>query len=125
MTVIGADHPVAVRSANLSADFVPSRSTQLRTTRSPSVVICGTELLALPRREPDLDERGCREPLDRLVPADGVLPFRIARMRFFLNERLLIPHEPVAPDAGRRDGVAVHDRAVDALDRVALELLAQ
>src|SRR5436190_910658 len=45
-TVIGDDHPVAVRSANFSDDFGPSRSTQLRTRRSPAAVICGTELFA-------------------------------------------------------------------------------
>ena len=41
-----SDQPVAVRSANFSADFFPDRSIQLRTTRSPSTVICGTELSA-------------------------------------------------------------------------------
>src|ERR1043166_2380832 len=45
-TKAGVDHPLAVRSANFSEDFVPSRSTQLRTTRSPETVICGTELFA-------------------------------------------------------------------------------
>src|SRR6185295_614933 len=45
-TVIGDDQPVAVRSENLSDDFLPSRSTQLRTRRSPATVICGTELFA-------------------------------------------------------------------------------
>src|SRR6185436_7684581 len=45
-TVIGEDQPAAVRSANFSDDFVPSRSTQLRTRRSPATVICGTELFA-------------------------------------------------------------------------------
>src|SRR5215470_17357572 len=46
MTTAGVDHPEAVRSANLSVDFFPSRSTQLITMRSPSTVICGTELEA-------------------------------------------------------------------------------
>ena len=37
----------AVRSANFNVDFVPSRSTQLSTSRSPWTVISGTELFAL------------------------------------------------------------------------------
>src|SRR4051812_45976536 len=45
-TVLGIDQPAGVRSANFSDDFLPSRSTQLSTTRSPAVVICGTELFA-------------------------------------------------------------------------------
>src|SRR6185312_14959292 len=46
MTVIGVDQPVAVRSANLNVAVLPCRSTQLSATRSPAVVICGTELFA-------------------------------------------------------------------------------
>src|SRR5690349_11746318 len=45
-TTTVVDQPVHVRSANFSADFVPSRSTQLSTMRSPWTVICGTELFA-------------------------------------------------------------------------------
>src|SRR5215831_4459946 len=45
-TIIGADQPAAVRSANFNVDFVPARSTQLSTARSPCTVICGTELFA-------------------------------------------------------------------------------
>src|SRR4051812_2210806 len=66
-------------------------------------------LVALPCLEPDFNERGRGECLERLVAADRILAFRISRMRFLLNERALIPDEPVAPDAGRRARMSVHD----------------
>ena len=53
------------------------------------------------------------------------LAARIARARLLLNERVLIPHEMIAPGPRRRIGMAVDDRAIHALRLVALELLLQ
>src|ERR1043166_749423 len=82
-------------------------------------------LIALPRFQPPFGQRRRRESFERFVPADRVLAFWIARMRLFLNQRFLIPHEPVAPEAGRRRRMSVDDCAIHPLDRVSLELLAQ
>src|SRR5258706_577956 len=42
-------------------------------------------------------------------------------MCLLLDERLLVPHERVAPRAGRRLGVAVHDGEADPAGLAALE----
>ena len=82
-------------------------------------------LVALPRDEADFDERRVAVRLDDAVFRLGFLAARIARARFLLNQRVLVPHEMIAPGAGRRIGMAVHHRAVHALRLVALELFLQ
>jgi hypothetical protein len=44
------------------------------------------DLIALPGLEPDLNQSRGRERLQRLVAADRILPFAIARVRRFLNQ---------------------------------------
>src|SRR5215468_5758022 len=59
-----------------------------------------TNLIAASRHELHFDQRRAVEGFDDAVPADRVLPLRIAWMRFLLNERAGVPDETVAPRAG-------------------------
>src|SRR4051812_20943567 len=84
-----------------------------------------TDLVAFSCLEADLEERRVPVSLDHLIMTDRVHTARVARMCLFLDQRLLIPDEAIAPRSGRWFGMAVHDRAVYTLDRVPLELALQ
>src|SRR2546427_2018965 len=73
----------------------------------------------------DFDQRRAAESLDDAVLADSFLAARIARARLLLYQRMLIPHEMIAPRAGGWTRVAVHHRTVDARRLVLLELFFQ
>src|SRR6185369_6725458 len=81
------------------------------------------DLIALARFQAYFYERRAAKPLDDFVPADGVLPARIARMRLLLDERTRIPHEPILPGARRRIGMSVDHRSIDARHGLPLELV--
>src|SRR5579884_3058096 len=55
------------------------------------------DLVAAAGREPDLDQRRVAEALDRPVIADRICAARIAGMRLLLDERLLVPDQPIRP----------------------------
>src|SRR2546422_9066921 len=62
----------------------------------------------------DFDQRRAAESLDDAVLADGFLAARIARGRLLLYQRMLIPHEMIAPRAGGWTPVAGHHRTAAA-----------
>src|SRR5204863_3664893 len=82
-------------------------------------------LVALPRHQPHFDQGRVAEGLEDAVLADRLFAPRIARMRLFLDQRAPIPHQMIAPGAGRRTRASVHDRAIHSLGLMALELLPQ
>src|ERR1700722_18791519 len=81
------------------------------------------DLVALAGDEAHFDQRGLAIALDHAVLADRFLASRIARMRLFLNERLLIPHESIAPLARRGIWTAVHHGLIHARRFVPQELI--
>src|SRR5689334_1789513 len=82
-------------------------------------------LIALAGPQADFYQRGLDEVLEDAVLRNGLFRLRIAGVRLLLDERLPIPHEVVAPRAGRRFRVTVHDRPVDALRLAPPELVAE
>src|SRR5215471_6752107 len=110
------DRAELIRSIHIAALAYEGMSTQSRLK---------TDLVAFARLQAYFDQRRLFEPLEQVVPADSVLSTGIAWMGLLLDERLPIPHQSIFPDTGGRIGMAVHDRAVDALHRVTLELILQ
>ena len=63
-----------------------------------------SDLISFAGREPDFDQAAGGESFDDLVFADRLHTLRIARVGLLLNQRLLIPHEVVAPDPDSGSG---------------------
>ena len=80
------------------------------------------DLVALARHQPDLDQRGAPQPLHDAVLAQRLLASGVARAGGALNQLVAIPDQVVAPAAGLRRQVAVHDRLIDALRLAPQEL---
>ena len=59
------------------------------------------DLIPPPRHQPHLDQRRALERLEHRVVADRLLAARIAGVGFLLNQRSVVPHQMVAPGAGR------------------------
>src|SRR5262245_8041231 len=83
------------------------------------------DLIALSRDETHFDQRGLIEPLDDAIVADGFLSSRIVGERLLLDERPLIPEQPVAPTSRWRAGMSVDHGQIDAFGFPAAELLFQ
>src|SRR5437762_2701607 len=81
-----------------------------------------TNLMLLPGAEPDFDQRGGGEGLQHPVFTDRVLAAPIVPVALSLHQRPCIPCQAIAPDAALRVRVTVHDRKIDPLDVVPLEL---
>jgi len=82
-----------------------------------------TNLVALPGHELYFHERRSTESLEHAILADRILPARISRMRFLLDQRTLIPDEPIAPRPGFGRWVTIDDGSIHPLWFVAEELL--
>src|SRR5262245_19199284 len=102
--------------------FGPVRVALLADERVPAQPRLDPDLVAAPRLQPHFDERRVAEALDDAVVADRFLRARIARMRLLLDQRLLVPHQVIAPAPARGRRMTVDDGEVDALRFAALEL---
>src|SRR6266545_2507328 len=83
------------------------------------------DLIAPAALEPHFDQRGVFVPLEDPVIRDRFLRIRIARMGFFLDQRLLVPYKMIAPLAGRGRRMSLHHRQVHAIRLPPLELRLQ
>src|SRR5580765_7975217 len=63
-------------------------------------------LVALPRDQAHLDERGPVEELQHPILADRLRATRIALGGLLLDERVTIPDQPIAPGTALRRGMA-------------------
>src|SRR5437773_3503712 len=106
------------RAKRFGPVYVPSLPNQ-RVAAKPGL---NADLVALSRFKTHFDQGGGPKPLDHLIMTHSIGPSCVARMRLFLNERLLVPHEPVAPRSGRRIGMTVHHGPIHTFDRVPFEL---
>src|SRR4029078_1202124 len=75
--------------------------------------------------QPDLDKRRAAQPFDHPIVTPGFLTFGVARMRFLLNELLLIPDKSIGPRSGRRCRMTADHREVHALRFTAPKLILQ
>src|SRR5262245_61111643 len=80
-------------------------------------------LIPLAGAQADFDERRVAKRLDHAVLARRFHRARIARGRWLLRERALIPRQSIAPCSARRRGTTLHDRPVHTLGLVIDELL--
>ena len=80
------------------------------------------DLIALAGDQPHLDQRGAAQPLQHAVLAQRLLASGVARAGRALNQLVAIPDQMVAPAAGLRGQVAVHDRLIDPLRLATQEL---
>src|SRR5687768_12605883 len=107
------DRPPLVRTEDIAT------LADQRVTAQPRL---DANLIALARVQAHFDERRLGKRLQHPILAAGVDTLRIARVRFLLDRRALVPHETIPPLSGRRIGMSVDDSPVDARGLAAPEL---
>ena len=89
------------RKRNRAQRVRPVDVALLADQRVPAQPRLDPDLVALAGHEAHLDQRRAAERFDHAVVADRFLAARIARVRLFLNQRLRVPDEVIAPRARR------------------------
>ena len=103
----------------------PERVALLADERVPAQPRLNPDLVAPPGAKAHLDERRVAVGLEHAIVADRLAGPRVLRMRFFLDQRLRIPHEVIAPRPLGRVGPSVYHGPVDSLGLAPLELFLQ
>src|SRR5206468_10027779 len=103
----------------------PERITPFPDERVTAEPCLDANLIATARDERYLDQRCRLELFDHPVVADRLLAARITRVGLLLDQRLVVPRQPITPRARRRMGMAVNDGPIHALGAVPLELIFQ
>src|SRR5262249_32285943 len=93
--------------------------------RMPAQLCLQPDLIALPRDEPDLDQRAVREPLEHRVAAHRLAATRIATRHRLLQPDAAVPREATAPGPRLRRWMPVDHGLIDAFGFTGLELALQ